>query len=45
MISFFSVECDLGDGWENPEVHGDTPDAHRKSLEMGANIVQFVFTQ
>ena len=45
MISFFSVECDLGDGWENPEVHGDTADAHRKSLEMGANIVQFVFTQ
>lgn len=45
MISFFSVECDLGDGWENPEVHGDTPDTHRKSLEMGANIVQFVFTQ
>ena len=45
MISFFSIECDLGDGWENPEVHGDTDDAHRKSLEMGANIVQFVFTQ
>jgi len=45
MVSFFSIECDLGDGWENPEVHGDTPDVHRKALEMGANIVQFVFTQ
>ena len=45
MIAFFSVECDLGDGWENPEVHGDSPDAHQKALMMGANIVQFVFTQ
>lgn len=45
MVAFFSAECDLGDGWENPEVHGDTPEMHRKALEMGANIVQFVFTQ
>lgn len=45
LVCFFSVECDLGDGWENPEVHGDTEDTHRKALMMGANIVQFVFTQ
>lgn len=45
LISFFSVECDLGDGWEDTDVHGDTPEAHLKALQMGANIVQFVFTQ
>lgn len=45
MVSFFSVECDLGDGWENPEVHGDNPEMHLKALQMGANIVSFVFTQ
>lgn len=45
LISFFSVECDLGDGWENPEVHGDSRESHLKALMMGANIVQFVFTQ
>lgn len=45
MVAFFSTECDLGDGWENIEVHGNTPELHRKALEMGANIVQFVFTQ
>lgn len=45
MIAFFSIESDLGDGWENPEVHGDSPELHQKALEMGANIVQFVFTQ
>ena len=45
LISFFSVECDLGDGWENPEVHGDSQESHLKALMMGANIVQFVFTQ
>jgi hypothetical protein len=45
MVAFFSVESDLGDGWENPEVHGDSQELHQKALEMGANIVQFVFTQ
>ncbi len=45
MISLFTVECDLGDGWENPEVHGDTQEAHLKALMMGANIIQYVFTQ
>lgn len=45
LISYFSVECDLGDGWENPEVHGDSPEVHLEALKMGANIVQFVFTQ
>jgi hypothetical protein len=45
VVCFFSTECDLGDGWENPEVHGDTQNSHLKALMMGANIVQFVFTQ
>lgn len=45
MVCFYTYECDLGDGWESPEVHGDKPETHRKALEMGTNILQFVFTQ
>lgn len=45
MICFYTYECDLGDGWEDTEVHGDSPEAHRQALEMGTNLLQFVFMQ
>jgi len=43
LICFYSFESDLGDGWESPEVHNDTPEVRTKALKMGANIVQFAF--
>jgi len=43
LVCFYSYESDLGDGWEDPSVHNDSPETHRKALEMGANIVQYVF--
>ncbi|MBO4588657.1 MAG: DUF4159 domain-containing protein [Bacteroidales bacterium] len=45
MVCLFTWECDLGDGWENIDVHNDTMENHLKALQMGANILQFVFTQ
>lgn len=42
LVCFYDYECDLGDGWESFEVHNDSPEAHEKSLKMGANILQFV---
>ncbi|MDR0763955.1 MAG: DUF4159 domain-containing protein [Bacteroidales bacterium] len=45
IVCFYTYECDLGDGWEDPVVHHDTPHSHRTALQMGANIVQFAFTQ
>lgn len=44
VVCFYDYECDLGDGWEDPEVHNDSPELHRKALEMGANMVQYVFS-
>lgn len=41
LICFYSYECDLGDGWEDPDVHGDSQDAREKALQMGANLIQF----
>lgn len=45
MVCFYTYETDLGDGWEDAAVHKDPPDVRRKALEMGANIIQFAFSQ
>jgi len=45
LICFYDYECDLGDGWEDPDVHKDSPEKRLKALQMGANIVQYVFTK
>ena len=34
----------LGDGWEDPDVHNDSPATRQKALRMGENILQYVFT-
>lgn len=45
LVCFYDYECDLGDGWEEPAVHNDSDATRTKALQMGANIIQFVFTQ
>ncbi len=44
LVCFYSYETDLGDGWEDLEVHNDGPEKHRLALQMGANIIQYVFS-
>ncbi len=43
LVLLYTYETDLGDGWENPEVHNDPPEVRLKALQMGANIVKYVF--
>ena len=45
LVCFYDVECDLGDGWEDPEVHNDSEEKRTAALKMGANIIQYAFTQ
>lgn len=45
LVCFYDVECDLGDGWEDAEVHRDSPEARMKALRMGANLIQYAFTR
>ena len=40
-MCFYDTECDLGDGWEDPDVHSDSPGTPAAGLEMGANIVSY----
>lgn len=44
LILVFSYESDLGNGWEDAEVHNDPQEVRQKALKMGANIVKYVFT-
>ena len=41
LICFYDYECDLGDGWEDEEVHNDSEEIRTKALKMGANIVTY----
>ena len=43
ILVLYTYECDLGDGWEDPEVHGDSPETRLKALKMGANLLYWVF--
>ena len=45
IVVLFTVESNISDGWESQEVHNDPEAVRRASLQMGANIVQFAFTQ
>jgi hypothetical protein len=45
LVCFYDYECDLGDGWEDPDVHKDSPEKRLKALQMGANLIQYVFTK
>ncbi|MFO7702147.1 MAG: DUF4159 domain-containing protein [Psychroflexus maritimus] len=45
LILLFTYESDLGNGWEDQEVHQDPEEVRLKALKMGANILHFVFTQ
>jgi hypothetical protein len=44
LVVFYDHECDLGDGWESKEVHGDSDEARNKALRMGANLVSYALT-
>ncbi len=43
LVLLFTIESDLGDGWEDPEIHNDPQDVREKALKMGANIVKYAF--
>lgn len=43
LVVLFTTESDLGDGWEDAEVHGDPEGVRQKALKMGANIVKYAF--
>ncbi len=44
LACFYTYESDLSDGWEDPSVHNDPPEVRKKALQMGANLISYVFS-
>lgn len=45
LVVFYSFETDLGDGWEDADVHDDAPEAREQALRMGVNLVLYALGQ
>jgi hypothetical protein len=44
LVVFYDYEADLGDGWEDPDVHKDPPELHEAALRMGVNLFVYAVT-
>ncbi|WP_395043205.1 DUF4159 domain-containing protein [Flavobacterium sp.] len=44
LLLLYTYECDLGDGWEDAEVNNDPKEVREKALKMGANILNYIFS-
>lgn len=42
LAVYYSYQSDLGDGWEDPDVHGDPVEVREQALKMGVNL--FLYT-
>ncbi len=45
VVCFYTYECDLGNGWEDADVYNDPETVRQKALQMGANMIQYVFSE
>lgn len=45
LLVFYSHQSDLGDGWEDADVHDDPQAVREAALQMGVNLFVFALTQ
>jgi hypothetical protein len=43
LVCFYDYESDLGNGWEDQEVYNDPPEIRQKALQLGANMLYYIF--
>jgi len=43
IVCLYTFETDLGDGWEDLNVHNDSKTKHIEALQMGCNILMYAF--
>jgi len=41
LLVYYTYQSDLGDGWEDADVHNDPPEKREAALKMGTNIVVY----
>ena len=44
LVVYYTYESNPSDGWNDPEVHGDTPEKHEEALRFGTNIIVWALT-
>ncbi|MCZ6634292.1 MAG: DUF4159 domain-containing protein [bacterium] len=44
LVVFYNYESDIGDGWDDPNVHKDLPEKREAALKMGTNIIVWALT-
>jgi len=44
LAVYYSYQSDLGDGWEDEDVHNDAPNLRELALEMGVNLFVYAVT-
>ena len=44
LVVFYSLNTDLGDGWEDPQIHKDPEELRTRALKMGVNIFIYGLT-
>jgi hypothetical protein len=45
VVCVYTYESDIGDGWEDAAVHNDSAEKRLEALQMGANIIQYAFSE
>jgi hypothetical protein len=41
LVVYYTYQSDLGDGWEDPDVHHDPEEVRLQALKMGVNIIMY----
>lgn len=44
LVCYYDYETDLSDGWEDAVIHNNPENIREKALQMGANILQYAFS-
>jgi hypothetical protein len=44
VVLYYLYEADIGDGWEDPQVHEDPPEKRQQALRMGMNLLVYAMT-
>lgn len=45
LVVFYTYECDLGDGWEDSDVHEVPANLREAALKMGTNIIAYALSR
>jgi hypothetical protein len=45
LMLFYTYESDVGDGLEDPDVHGDPPDKREAAMRMAVNVFYYAMTR